>query len=88
MELCDDAKSLHVTCLAYEFLKVIDILVDSALPLVVSHGFELHKGKLSFILQAELSNEGFMKGFPGGVFNFVSSHKTCQVKRAPYPNFI
>jgi heterodisulfide reductase subunit B len=67
-EFHNNPESFHVARLVYELSEVIDILVDSAFPLVVSCGLKFCKGKLGFILQAELSNEGFMEGFPGGVF--------------------
>jgi hypothetical protein len=64
MEFRDDPESFHVAHLIYELLKVI----DGALSLVISRGFEFGEGELGFILRAELSDKGFMERFPGRVF--------------------
>jgi hypothetical protein len=67
-KFCNDPESFHVARLVYELSEVIDILINGALPLVVSHGLEFGEGNLGFILWAELSDEGFAEHFPDGVF--------------------
>jgi hypothetical protein len=47
-ELCDNPESAH---LVYEFSEVINILVDGALPLVISRGLKFGEGELGFILR-------------------------------------